>query len=117
MAGFSRIHSFPFSAIEGTAAWNWRGQAPPPGVVRQRMAELAQVERHLADQYRRQFLGQTVEALAENPNGPLAQALTDRYLMVFFDPPPGQTARELAGKVVRLRLDQPHPDGLRGQWV
>jgi threonylcarbamoyladenosine tRNA methylthiotransferase MtaB len=65
MAGFAKIHSFPFSPVEGTAAWTYRHQAPPPEVVRARMAELAEVERHLARDFRKQFVGTTLEALVE----------------------------------------------------
>ena len=40
-AGFAKIHTFPFSAIEGTAAWTYRGETPSAGVVKDRMTALA----------------------------------------------------------------------------
>ncbi len=64
-AGFSKIHAFPFSAIEGTVAWLWRKSAPSPPVVRDRMSRLAALELELATAYRGQFIGRTIEALVE----------------------------------------------------
>ena len=104
-AGFSKMHAFPFSAIEGTAAWTYKDEAPPPQIVRRRMNSLAALERELAGDYRRQFVGQVLEALVEQPDddsrpaaGPGRQAMTDRYLTVRFD---GDVA---AGQVVALKI-------------
>ena len=47
-AEFSKIHAFPFSAIEGTAAWQWRKRTPKDDVVKARLAKLARVECELA---------------------------------------------------------------------
>jgi len=118
-AGFAKIHAFPFSPMQPTAAWVRRREAPPAAVVKQRMAALADLERQLAQAYRRQFLGETVEALVEAPRSPgdsHCQAITDRYLTVCFDPA-GAEPRELTGRIVRLRLDEPTPAGLNGTLV
>ena len=116
-AGFARIHAFPFSAVEGTAAWRRRHEAPPPDVVRGRMARLADLERRLADAYRRRFVGETLEALVERPRRPAGprQALTDRYLTVRFPAPPGAAGDDLTGRVVRLQIDAATPEGLAGR--
>ncbi len=93
-AGFAKIHAFPFSPIEGTAAWGFRHEAPPPPVVKARMAELAATEKALATAYRQCFLGQQVQALVERscPDGQFI-ARTDRYFTVELtgrDVQPGQ---------------------------
>ena len=108
-AGFSKIHAFPFSAIEGTAAWTYRREAPNPPVVRRRLVELAALEKQLAAAYRARFVGRTMEALVEKPAraGRPGEAMTDRYMTVFFPDaalPPGEVASFLVTGV--------HPDGL-----
>ena len=117
-AGFAKIHAFPFSPIEPTAAWAWRGEAPPPAVAKARMAELAELERRLADDYRRQFLGETVEALVEGPGRGRPQArraITDRYQTVFFHDDRPQPRDDLTGRVVRLRIEAVRENKLAGK--
>lgn len=111
-AGFSKIHAFPFSPIGGTAAWSYRREAPPPAVVRARMTELAALERELAAAFRRRFVGRTVEALVERPSRAAApgQALTDRYLTVFFS-----DAGPRPGEVASFRITDVNDDGLVGR--
>ncbi len=118
-AGFAKIHAFPFSAIEGTAAWDFRDQCPPPPVVKGRMVQLAELEAQLADDYRQQFLGQTMEGLIESPRSGAAdrQAMTDRYLTVFFAPPTDANPGALTGQVARFHIDAVTPDGLTGSAV
>ena len=117
-AGFARIHAFPFSPIEGTAAWNWRGERPGDNVVKQRLAKLAGLETHLAETYRGKFVGERMEGLVESAR-PAAdgrrQAMTDRYLTVFFAPPDGQSPDELTGQVVTFDIDGVCADGLVGR--
>jgi len=116
-AGFAKIHAFPFSAIEGTAAWLMRRDAPPKRIVRERMAELARVERELAAAYRGQFVGQTVEALVDGESDcglsdkASFTALTDRYLTVRFA---AAGEPSLLGQVVRLRLQKVTEEGMDG---
>ena len=64
--------------------------------------------------YRRGFVGEIVEGLVEGePAGAgRLQAITDRYLKVEFDAPTDD--RELAGQVVRLRIDNLDEKGLHG---
>jgi len=113
-AGFAKIHAFPFSAIEPTAAWRHRRQAPPPQTIKQRMKRLAELEAELATDYRRQFVGQTMEALVEStgPDSRQRQAMTDRYLTVEFA---CDSRENLTGRVVKLEIEAPCPAGLRGK--
>jgi len=112
-AGFAKIHIFPFSAIEGTAAWTYRNEGPPPAVVKARIAELAELEAETAAAYRRQFVGQEMQALVERPKNGQShlEAMTDRYMTVRFRPPAGV---DLTGTVVRVRIDGLSNEGLRG---
>ena len=109
-AGFAKIHAFPFSPIQGTAAWNWRAEAPAAAVVKDRMARLAHLERQLAAGYRRQFVGQTMEGLVEalDSRNPLRRrAMTDRHITAFFD-----GANVPAGTVVKLTITGLRDDGV-----
>jgi len=113
-AEFAKIHAFAFSAVEPTAAWQWRKEAPPRAVVRRRLEQLGELEVELAACYRRQFVGLTMEGLVERSRpgrGGLRRAMTDRYLAVDFQAPPG---RGLTGKVVKLRIDRATDKGLDG---
>ena len=119
-AGFAKIHAFPFSPIEPTAAWRRRDQAPPPNVVKARLAELAQVERLTARAFRRQFVGRTMEALVERPRRPKSrsrQAMTDRYITVHFDAPKLVPPESLTGQIVRLQILEITDDGATGHLV
>jgi len=109
-AGFAKIHTFPFSAIEGTAAWEYRSEAPPHDVVKARIRELGELEARMADEYRRQFLGRRMEALVEStrPDKSVRRAMTDRYITVRFRPPPHS---KLTGKIVSLEINDISADG------
>jgi len=111
--GFAKIHAFPFSAIEGTAAWTYRDEAPPASVVKDRMTALAELEAAGARAYREPFVGETMEALVERArplDGDSRQAMTDRYLTVRFK----SGGEDLTGRVVTLRIDAVTEEGLTG---
>ena len=106
-AAFSRIHIFRFSPREGTPAWRWRNQGPPAEIVKARCARLAGLERQSALAFRRQFIGETVEVLLEQPNSKTppghARGLTDRYVEATF-PLDGRCLPELIGRVLPVRI-------------
>ena len=108
-SGFSKIHAFPFSAIEGTAAWTYRHDAPPRDITRHRLDRLAELEREMAIAYRRAFVGEQMEALVESTvtEAGLRVAMTDRYLPVTF--PDGNAQ---PGDIVPLRITAATPTGL-----
>jgi threonylcarbamoyladenosine tRNA methylthiotransferase MtaB len=112
-AGFAKIHAFPFSPIQGTAAWTYRHEAPPRAAVADRMTELGDLETRLAAGFRRQFIGQVLEGIVENP--PTAkrpgEAMTDRYQSVFFQ----DQAAIRPGQLVGLRILAVRGDGLVGE--
>jgi len=117
-AGFSKIHIFPFSPIEGTAAWTYRTEAPPQRVAKQRRAELAALEQELTGAYRRRFIGETLEGLVESSRSNRAglhKAMTDRYLTVSFHDSPSRSSGDLAGQIVNLRIRRETAEGLEGE--
>jgi len=65
LAGFSKIHIFPFSKRTGTAAAQLHDQIDK-GIITERTKILRELETKLADQFRRQFVGQTADVLIES---------------------------------------------------
>jgi threonylcarbamoyladenosine tRNA methylthiotransferase MtaB len=112
--GFSRMHVFPFSAIEGTAAWTYRREAPPPRVVKARVRAITELGHRLATEYGSQFVGQTAEAVVEEPpaHGRFRLAMTDRHLTVAFEPRPGDG--DLTGRILRMKITAASAEGLQG---
>jgi len=112
-ARFSKIHTFPFSAIEGTTAWGLRKEAPPGSVVKDRISRLGQLESQMTDEFRRKFIGGRMEALVEStrPAPGVRQAMTDRYITVRFTPP---KHTRLTGRIVALDIDDVWSGGLAG---
>lgn len=113
-AGFSKIHAFPFSAIEPTPAWHRRNDSPDTQAVRRRMDELAAIENELAEKYRAAFVGRILPAVVEKSAGPAGyeyQAMTDRYLTVAFNS--GSTVNP--GQLVELKITDQSNDCLTGE--
>ena len=113
-AGFCKIHAFPFSPIAPAAAWQWRRERPDAVAVRDRMARLAALEAEMAEAYRRQFVGQTVEVLVEGRDATdrrdgTRHGLTDRYLTDRFAAPAGD---DTTGRVVVARVEAVTNEGL-----
>lgn len=65
LAGFSKIHIFPFSKRAGTAAAKLQDQINKE-VITERTKQLRELEKQLAINFRRQFIGQTAEILIES---------------------------------------------------
>ncbi|MFP3937531.1 MAG: MiaB/RimO family radical SAM methylthiotransferase [Phycisphaerae bacterium] len=116
-AGFAKVHAFPFSPIEGTAAWRYRHDAPSGEETRVRMDELRSVASQTAGAYRKQFVGDTLEGVVESsdnlPEGQ-RQAMTDRYLTVRFAPSDGE---DTSGRVMLMAIDAAESETLLGRVV
>lgn len=69
LAGFSKIHIFPFSKRAGTAAEKLQGHIDKK-VITQRVLDLRDLEKKLANQFRKQFIGETAQVLIENDVNP-----------------------------------------------
>jgi threonylcarbamoyladenosine tRNA methylthiotransferase MtaB len=103
-AGFVHVHAFPFSPRPGTAAARWGKQFVPGPVVNERMDILRDSSIVHGHEFRRQFVGETVEVLVEddaNDAGPGARhGRCERYFDVRFDAPDARP-----GDFVRVRVD------------
>ena len=81
-ASFAKVHAFPFSPREGTAAASLPDQIPPE-VRKQRMARLLEAAEAGEVAFRRAHLGSRATVLWERPRGSMGHGLTDNYLRVF----------------------------------
>lgn len=115
-AGFMKLHVFPFSPVEPTAAWQRRNEAPPQKIVRERIDRLNDLGNELATAYRKQFPGSELQGIVEStrPRAGFRQAMTDRYLTVVFPEPPGT---DFTGQIVTLDIRETTPTGLAGMIV
>ena len=104
-AEFAKIHAFPFSPREGTAAAKWTSQQVHGSVVRDRKRVLAQVENECSHRFRQRALGSIERVLTEGhlaePDGEMtghktAFGRSDRYFQVHFESPDPVARGELA---------------------
>ncbi len=108
-AEFCKIHAFPFSPREGTAAWRWQRDFVRPPLVRERMGRLAEVERECSLDYRRKLLGVVERVIVEphasrdvTQSSTIRHGRTDRYFEVYFE-----ACEEVrTGDLVRVRIDR-----------
>ena len=110
-AAFSRIHVFPYSDREGTAAFRMGGKVPR-AVIQARRGEMLAVARELSEAYHRRFIGRTVQPLVEarrDRRTGLLCGYTERYVRTFFEGPD-----ELSGKLAHVRVAEATPRGVRG---
>ena len=100
-AGFSRVHAFPFSPREGTAAYKMRDL--PAAVKKERMGRMLAQAKEAENRYISRFLGREAEALFETDGG-----YTENYLRVY-----AEGAKE--GGLYRVRLIEHEKDGVRAE--
>jgi len=123
-AEFAKIHAFPFSPRQGTAAHRWRKDFVDAAEVHERMTRLAVVERGCSLAYRRRALGCIERVLVEcdraEDNGATERRVdrvchgrTDRYFEVCF--PAGEAVRP--GDLVPVRIDRVTPGRTHGTLV
>lgn len=70
LAGFCKIHAFPFSPRPQTAAARWQREFIHGAITRERMERLADLERELSITYRRQFIGGCERVIIEGDSTP-----------------------------------------------
>jgi len=88
-AAFTRMHIFPYSDREGTAAFTMSGKLPKP-VIDARRHELLDVARELAETYHHRFVGREIQVLVEGRRDRRTGQLcgySERYLRAYFDGP------------------------------
>ncbi len=85
--GFSKIHIFSYSPRRGTPAAELPGRVPAD-VIAERRARLEELERRLADAYRRSLLGRRLDVLVEGNDSErpgYVRGTACRYAPVTFE--------------------------------
>ena len=117
--GFLKIHAFPFSPRQRTAAARWTSDFVGSNVVRQRMKQLAGVERDSSVAFRRKLLGRVERIMVERVTEPwdaatprICSGRADRYFEVHIECDDTEV-----GDVVRVRLDRVTPTRTHGTRI
>lgn len=77
--GFAKIHVFPFSPRSGTAAVRLDGQVDSK-IIKERGKILNELDLELQEQFRQQFVSETVRVIVESTDPPKGRC--DRYFMM-----------------------------------
>lgn len=114
-AGFSKIHAFPFSPRERTAAARWQKDFVPAPVTRERMHRLTALELELSTAFRRQFVGHRERIIVESwllhgddATEPMCYGRSDRYFDIHATPDVASQTIEV-GEVTTVRIDRITP--------
>ncbi|MHC5110001.1 MAG: tRNA (N(6)-L-threonylcarbamoyladenosine(37)-C(2))-methylthiotransferase MtaB [Planctomycetota bacterium] len=91
-AGFVKIHAFPFSPRNKTAAARWQREFVHNSLVKERMRALATLESELSLAFRQQFVGHAERVLVERDPADWSQfkmdvhhGRSDRYFEIHFE--------------------------------
>jgi threonylcarbamoyladenosine tRNA methylthiotransferase MtaB len=106
---FSRLHVFPYSARQGTAAASMARQVRA-AVKKERAAHMAGIGRRCAAAYRRHFLGRTMDVLWEAQRSGQWSGLTDNYIRVW-----AVSSQALSNRILPARLTEVTQRGMRGE--
>ena len=109
---FAKSHVFRFSPRQGTAAARMKGQIQDP-IKKARSERLLALNELHSQQFRQQFLGETVEVLIEHPRHDTWEGLTDNYLRVELQNPPAQIYQHA---LMKARLTHLVDDGICGVY-
>lgn len=107
---FSRMHVFPYSRRSGTPAAERQDQVPEP-VKKDRVHRMQALAAHKAEEFHRQFIGQTMRVLFETTTDGITDGLTDNYIRVYTD----DSVED--GEIYEVRLEQLYQDGIFGHVV
>jgi len=110
---FAKSHVFRFSPRQGTAAARMKGQIQDP-LKKARSERLLALNEQHSQQFRQQFLGETVEVLVEHPRHDTWEGLTDNYLRVELHNPPPHIHQHA---LVKARLTYLVDDGVCGVYI
>jgi threonylcarbamoyladenosine tRNA methylthiotransferase MtaB len=114
--GFARVHAFPYSAREGTAAAAMPDQVAH-GVKRERMAALLAVAEAAEHAFRAAHVGGFAEVLWEERRGGGWAGTSDNYLRVFAEGGRGVGVGELLNRLTRARVVGLAAEGVVGEVV
>ncbi|MBP2641769.1 MAG: modification enzyme, MiaB family [Firmicutes bacterium] len=108
---FSRMHIFPYSRRNGTAAASFPQQIPEV-VKKQRLLSMQQLAERKSRDFAARFIGKRLEVLIETVTAEGAEGLTEQYLRVYIP-----NCQVEAGNTVTVMPDDFLYDGLRGVRV
>jgi len=106
--GLAAIHAFPYSRRPQTAAALMRDHLPPP-VRRARLERLLQLGRETSLDFRRCFLGRTMQVLWEGSRGGRWQGLTGNYIRVY-----ASDESDLSNRILPTQLAALEEEGVIG---
>jgi len=109
--GFARIHVFAYSPRPGTLA----AQMPQPvtaNIKKERSQRMLALAQESAQNFHRQFLGQTMPVLWEKQTGGVWSGLTDNYIRVST-----RSSKDLTNRLLTVRLVGIGEDGVWGDVV
>jgi len=106
---FARLHVFPFSARQGTAAAGMAARVSAR-VKKERAARMASIGRRCAALFQRHFLGRTMDVLWESGRSGQWNGLTGNYIRVWVDSP-----CPLWNRILPARLTEVTQGGMRGE--
>ena len=104
-AGFSKIHTFPFSSRMGTPASRMKNKVESK-IIKQRAHILRKVSDELAFNFREQFVNQTCEVLIEGSKDKQAFGHCERYFMVYLDPLLRGQDSNFSGRAKKIRKNE-----------
>ena len=98
---FSELHVFPFSAREGTKAYNMPNQVDP-SVKAERVSKLIALSEKLNKEYYSKFVGEELEVILEERNRftKLLSGFTSNYLKLSAD-----LDDSYIGKIVKIKVE------------
>jgi threonylcarbamoyladenosine tRNA methylthiotransferase MtaB len=105
----ARLHVFPFSAREGTAAADMPAQVSAT-VKKERAARMAAIGHRCGMAFRSRFLGRTMDVLWETQASGQWNGLTDHYIRVWV-----ASSLPLANRILPARLTEVTQRGMRGE--
>jgi len=109
LMNFARIHVFPYSPRQGTAAAVFPDQIPDH-IKKKRVEIMLGLAQNSILSFNTKFTGRTLEVLFENKEDKFWSGLTRNYIRVFVESP-----QELGDKIVPVYLEKVHDDGLSGR--
>ena len=104
---FAKMHVFPFSPRQGTAAAKMPDRVSPQ-VVKERSQILRDLDRQLQYQFRNQFLGETAQVLIETANTP-PSGRAERYFMVRLTNSPLKPDNN---QIIIVKIEKNTPDSV-----
>lgn len=97
---FAELHVFPFSAREGTPAYEMKDQVAPE-IKAKRVQTLLELSEKLKEEYHQKFIGKELEVIIEEKNKQSGKMMghSSNYLMLEDDLP--ETS---VGKIVKIKV-------------